>query len=78
MIITVNVRGRVTYRGVVQGQYSGVPYRSVVNDIFLLDAIQTIPGDSIEIMLQSKNDEAWKIRNSSGYTAIIMPIELES
>lgn len=78
MIVTVNVRGRTTYRGVVQGQYNGAPYHGVVNVIFLLDAILTTPNDSVEILLQTKNDEAWMIRNSAGCTAVVMPIELES
>lgn len=78
MTVTVNVRGRVTYRGVVQGQYSGVPYRSVVNVIFLLGAIQAVPGDSIELLLQAGKDQAWTIKGETGYCAVVMPIELES
>ncbi len=78
MVITANTRGRTTYRGIVQGQYNGALYRGVVNVIFLLDVIQTMPGDSVEILLQSGKDQAWTIQNSSGYKSIVMPIELES
>ncbi len=77
MIVTVNVRGRITYRGVVQGQYTGTPYRSTINVIFLLDTVQTMPEDSVEILLQSKGDNAWMIRNGLGHTAVLMPIEIK-
>lgn len=75
MIVTVNVRGRVTYRGAVQGQYNGAPYCGVVNVIFVLDAIQT-SGDSVEILLQSEKDKAWTIKGKTG-CAVVMPIETE-
>lgn len=77
MIVTVKTSGRIAYQGVVYGQYSGTPYRGVVNVIFILDATQ-IRGDSVEILLQSESDKAWTIRNGSGYNAVVMPIELES
>lgn len=75
MIVTVNVRGRVVYRGVVQGKYTGAPYSSAINVLFLSDATQTMPCDSLEILLQSGNDQAWTLRNGSGYAAVIMPID---
>lgn len=78
MTVTVNVRGRVVYRGVVQGQYSDVSYRSVINGVFLLDVLQTMPGDSIEILLQSGKDQAWTIKGLNGFCAVIMPIELKN
>lgn len=75
MVVTVNVRGRIVYRGVVQGKYIGAPYSSAINGLFLLDATQTMPYNSIEILLQSGKDQAWTVRNGSGYAAVVMPID---
>lgn len=76
--ITTKVYERIRFQGVVNGEYSGPPYYCNINGNFLFDAVQTIPGDSIEVLLQGKNDEAWIIRNQSGFTAIIMPLGLEN
>jgi len=75
--VTTKVNGRVTYQGVIRGQHSGTPYRGIINAMYLVDAIQGMQCDSADILLQSENDKAWTIRNGSGYTAIIMPIEVE-
>jgi len=74
MVITVNTKGRTTYRGIVQGQYNGAPYCGVVNVIFFLDAIQT-SGDVVEILLPSEKDQAWTIKGKTGSCAVVMPID---
>lgn len=76
--ITTKVYERIRFQGIVNGEYSGPPYYGNINGNFLFDAVQTMPGDSIEVLLQGKNDEAWVIRNQSNFTAIVMPIGLES
>lgn len=76
--ITTKVCEKVRYQGIVNGEYSGSSYYGSINALFLLEAFQTMPGDLVEVLLQSKNDEAWTLRNQSGFTAIIMPIELEN
>lgn len=65
------------YQGIIRGLYTGSPYHCCMNVAYLIDALQTIPGDSIEILLQSKNDEAWVMRGPSGYTAVIMPVGMD-
>lgn len=76
--ITTKVYERIRFQGIVNGEYSGQPYYGNINGNFLFDAAQTMPGDSIEVLLQGKNDEAWIIRNQSGFTASIMPLGLEN
>lgn len=75
--ITTKVNGRVTYQGVIQGRYSGASYSGIINAVYLTDAIHGMSGDSIEILLQNNNDEAWTIRGQSGFSAVIMPVETE-
>ena len=76
--ITTKVGGRIVFQRKVQGIYSGPLYSCVINVSYLIDAIHSMPGDSIDILLQSKKDEAWTLKNNSGYTSVIMPIEIET
>jgi len=73
--ITTKVHSRITYQGVVHGKYNGPQYHCIINAVYLMDAIHDMPGDSIEILLQSGKDQAWTLRNGSGYAAVIMPID---
>lgn len=78
LIISVHRMGRLMYQGVVRGEHHGPSYCNHINVDYLSDIAQTMPGDLIEIVLQGKKDEAWTIRNQSGFTAIVMPIGLEN
>lgn len=78
LIVSIQHMGRLIYQSVVRGEYHGPSYCGHINVGYLVDAVQSMPGDSIEVLLQSKKDEAWTIRNQSGFTAIIMPIGLEN
>ncbi|MDG6027343.1 MAG: hypothetical protein E3K40_11670 [Candidatus Brocadia sp.] len=78
LIVSIQRMGRLIYQGVVRGEHHGPSYCGQINVDYLSDAVLTMPGDLIEIMLQGKKDEAWTIRNQSGFTAIVMPIGLEN
>lgn len=78
LIVSIQHMGRLIYQGVVRGEHHGPSYCGHINVDYLVDAVQTMPGDLIEIKLQGKKDEAWTIRNQSGFTAVIMPIGLEN
>ncbi len=78
LIVSIQHMGRLIYQGVVRGEHHGPSYCGHINVGYLADTVRTMPGDLIEIMLQGKKDEAWTIRNQSGFTAVIMPIGLEN
>ncbi|NUO10414.1 MAG: hypothetical protein HUU08_17445 [Candidatus Brocadia sp.] len=78
LIVSIQRMGRLLYQGSVRGEHHGSSYCGYISVDYLSDTVQTMPGDLIEIMLQGKKDEAWTIRNQSGFTAIVMPIGLEN
>ncbi|MDR4509593.1 MAG: hypothetical protein MRJ65_15425 [Candidatus Brocadiaceae bacterium] len=75
-MLTVEVRthGRIAFRGKVSGNYSGRPYHGSVDCRYLLDALTTMPGESVDILLQGNPNEAWTLKDDRGYMAVIMPI----
>ncbi len=78
LIVSIQRMGRLMYQGVVRGEHHGPSYCGNINVDYLSDAVQTMPGDLIEILLQGKKYEAWTMRNRSDFRAIVMPIGLEN
>jgi len=77
LTVSVSHNNKPLYHGIARGSYSGSPYSGLMNVDYLVDAVQTMPGDAVEIVLQKGSNEAWTIRGQSGYTAVIMPIDME-
>ena len=64
------------YSAIIKGNYTGVPYKELVNPDFLLDCVQALPTGEIEINLADKagNEKGWLIKEQHGFVTVIMPI----
>lgn len=76
--VTLKHLGNIVYRGVVSGGYTGPGQAGQMNVNFLVDALRSLPDESVEIFLQKASNEAWTLRCNSGYTAVVMPIETDA
>ena len=74
LIASIKRMDKLIYQGVVRGEYHGTFYRSCINVNYLADALRTMRGDAVAILLQEKKDQAWTIKGETGYCAIVMPI----
>ncbi len=76
--VTMKHLGNIIYRGTMSGRYSDPGDTGQININYLVDAIQSLPDETVEILLQKASNEAWTLRGNSGYTAIVMPLETDA
>lgn len=76
--VTLKHLGNIVYRGTVSGEYTGPGQVGQMNVNFLVDALKSLPDESVEILLQNASNEAWMLRCNSGYTAVLMPVETDA
>lgn len=76
--VTMKHLGNIVYRGAVSGEYTGPGQAGQMNVNYLVDALRSLPDESVEIFLQKASNEAWTLRCNSGYTAVVMPLESDA
>lgn len=64
------------YSAFVNGNYTGEPFRGLVNIGYVLDGIQGMLPGEIKIELPENGEyQGWCIRGEQGFTAVVMPSE---
>ncbi|GAB61829.1 MAG: hypothetical protein DWB56_07980 [Candidatus Jettenia sp.] len=76
LTLSARATDRSAYEGIVKGKYQGPAYTGAVNPWYLIDMLENIPDESVTIQLPDKPGDAWVIKGTSGYSAVIMPVEL--
>lgn len=76
--VTMKHLGNIVCRGALRGQYTGQDQVGQMNINYLVDAVQSLPDETVEILLQKASNEAWVLRCNSGYTAVVMPLETDT